>query len=85
MRADDARQLAATLERMKTELGQMRGWLNGQSLERGLQRLPTQAMRAEHQLDEMLLSARKYAERAPEETSPPGHPRPMPEDLKRGI
>lgn len=61
MNKAEAEQLAGALQKMHDELTSIRGWLLGQTLERGLMRLPTQAMRATHQLDEMLLSVRKFA------------------------
>ena len=61
MNNEEAEQLATTLQRMHDELTVIRGWLLGQDLERGLQRLPVQAMHATHKLDEMLLAVRKFA------------------------
>lgn len=65
MEAQDARTLGDTLQRIHDELTSIRAWLLGQDLERGLMRLPTQAMRATHQIDEMLLSVRKFAGSGP--------------------
>ena len=80
MNAAEAGQMLEALQRMHNEMTSIQAWLYDQRLERGVQRLPVQMMRTVHQLDEMMLSLRKYAERnvPVPAASPPAQPWPEP-------